>query len=136
MAEIVPGWDKAVAGAKKLIGDKAKIPEPKGAIVKARESENKAWDEFDKARSDLEDEILALIDATTSIVDAIDQYRDVIAEEDFDLNEKTDAKKIAAAKKILLAPLDSGIAKVKSNAKNERDLNKHLANIKAYKQGT
>lgn len=136
MAEIVPGWDKAVAGAKKIIGDKGKIPDPKGAIVKAREAENKVWDAFDKARNALEDQILALIDATSAIVDAVDQYRDVIAEEDFDLNAKSDAKKIAAAKKILLSPLDAAIAKVKNNAKNERDLNKHLANITAYKQGT
>jgi hypothetical protein len=136
MAEIVPGWDKAVAGAKKIIGDKGKIPEPKGAIIKAREAENKVWGEFDKARNELEDQILALIDATSAIVDAVDQYRDVIAEDDFDLNAKSDAKKVAAAKKILLTPLDAAIVKVKNNAKNERELNKHLANITAYKQGT
>ena len=37
---------------------------------------------------------------------------------------------------LLLALLDKHIATVKDNAKNERELNKHLANIGNYRQGT
>ncbi len=135
MGELFPGWDKAVASAQKVLGDKGKIPAPKPAIQKAGEAEAKSWDEFDKSRGDLEDQILALVDSTQALVDALEQFRDAMSDEDFGLNEKSDAKQIAGAKKLLMTPLDAVIAKVKANAKNERELNKHLAHIKTYKQG-
>ena len=36
----------------------------------------------------------------------------------------------------MLALLDKHIATVRNNAKDERELNKHLANIGTYRQGT
>lgn len=135
MAEVITGWDKAVSSAEKVLGDDAKIPQPKPTIDKAMQAEDKAFTEFDKSRSALEDQILGLVDASNAVIDAVEQFRDVIADEDFKLDSKSDAKKIAAAKKILLASLDSRIKVFKENAKNERDLNKHLAHIRTYKQG-
>lgn len=129
-----PGWDKAVASAKKALGADAKIPQPRPAIVKAADAEQKAWDDFAKARETLEDQILDLVDKSQALVDAAQQFRDSLSDEDFSLDAKKDAKKIADGKKALMVPVDGMIATAKTNAKNERDLNKHLAHIRSYKQ--
>src|SRR5689334_1328641 len=133
----MPGWDKAAADAAKVLGEGADIPKPKANIDKAVQNEAKQWGDFVKARESLEDEILGLIDASGQVADAVEQFRDVISESSFglDLKKKEDLKKIQQARKIMLALLDKHIATVKENAKNERELNKHLANIKNYKQG-
>ena len=100
--------------------------------------EIKEWDDFVKAREGLEEEVLALVDASQQVADAIEQFRDVISENAFglDLKKKDDLKKIQEARKIMLGLLDKHITTVKNNAKNERELNKHLANIGNYRQGT
>ena len=130
------GWDAAAAKATKILGDKAKIPKPKAAIDKGIADSMKAWDAFAKAREDLEAKILALVNADSAAVNAIEQFRDTIDENDLGLDKKNkdDSKKIADGKKILLDFLDAGLKNAQDNMKNERDLNKHLANIKNYKQ--
>src|SRR4051794_13014941 len=137
MADI-PGWDRAVAAAEKVLGADADIPKPKANIDKAVANEGKQWSDFVKARESLEDELLALVDASQQVADALEQFRDVISQNalGLDLKKKDDLKKIQEARKIMLALLDKHVATVKNNAKNERELNKHLANIGNYRQGT
>lgn len=127
----MPGWDRAVAAAEKVLGKDADIPKPKGTIDKAVANEGKQWGDFVKARESLEEEVLALVDASQQVAAAIEQFRDVISENAFglDLKKKDDLKKIQEARKIMLALLDKHIATVRNNAKDERELNKHLANI-------
>ena len=134
----MPGWDRAVAAAEKILGKDAEIPKPKANIDKAVANEGKQWNDFVKAREGLEEEVLALVDASQQVADAIEQFRDVISENAFglDLKKTDDLKKIQEARKIMLGLLDKHITTVKNNAKNERELNKHLANIGNYRQGT
>ena len=134
----MPGWDRAVAAAEKVLGKDADIPRPKASIDKAVANEDKQWGDFVKARESLEEEVLALVDASQQVAAAIEQFRDVISENAFglDLKKKDELKKIQEARKIMLALLDKHIATVRNNAKDERELNKHLANIGTYRQGT
>lgn len=131
-------WDSAVAKAKKILGDKAKIPKIAQAIIKGLAANQKAFQEFNTVREDLEGKVLALIDSNKAGQDAIEQFRDKIDEEDFGLDkkDKDDAKNIEAGKKVLLDYLDSMLAQAIEKAKSDRDLNKHLANIRNYKQGS
>ncbi len=134
----MPGWDRAVATAEKILGKDADIPKPKANIDKAVANEDKQWGDFVKARESLEEEVLGLVDASQQVAAAIEQFRDVISQDAFglDLKKKDDLKKIQEARKIMLALLDKHIATVRNNAKDERELNKHLANIGSYRQGT
>ena len=134
----MPGWDRAVAAAEKVLGKDADIPKPKGNIDKAAANEDKQWSEFAKARDSLEEQVLALVDASQQLADALEQFRDAISENalGLDLKKKDDLKKIQEARKIMLALLDKHIGTVRDNAKNERELNRHLASIGNYRQGT
>ena len=131
-------WASASAKAQKILGDKAKIPKPSQAIAKAATANATAFKDFDKVRKDLEAKVLALINSNRAAVDAVEQFRDEIDEEDFGLNkkDKEDAKKIDAAKKLLLDTLDAKLDQANENAKGDRDLNKHLANIRNYTQAS
>jgi mannose-6-phosphate isomerase class I len=130
-------WDKAVAAATKILGDKAKIPKLGSAIPKAVAAEDKAFDAFDKVRQDLKAKVLGEQNALQALKDAIVQFQDEIDEDDLGLDPKNkdDAKKIDSARKILSGALQEKIDQKNDNIKDFRELDKHLMNIVNYKPG-
>ena len=131
-------WNNAVKAAMKILGDKGKIPKINPAITKAGTADAKTYDEFKKGREELKKKVLASQDSGEALKDAIEQYQDEINEDDLGLDprDKDDAKKIAAARKILSDRLQDSIDVAETNSKNMRELDKHLINIMNYKQGS
>ena len=131
-------WNNVVKAAMKVLGDGGKIPKLNPAIEKAGTADQKTYDEFKKVRDELKKKVLATQDSGEALKDAIEQYQDDINENDLGLNakDKDDAKKIAAARKILSDRLQESIDLQEENGKNLRELDKHLMSIMNYKQGS
>jgi septal ring factor EnvC (AmiA/AmiB activator) len=127
-----------VKAAMKVLGDKGKIPKFSPAIPKAGTADEKTYEEFKKVRDELKKKLLATQDSGEALKDAIEQYQDDINENDLGLNarDKDDAKKIAAARKILSDRLQESIDLQETNGKNLRELDRHLMSLMNYKQGS
>jgi hypothetical protein len=128
-------WDTAKSKAIKILGKDAKIPEPK-AIGKLGGDLNAAWDAYHKSRDDLEDKVLDLQKMSASLKLTLQQFADKIDDEDFGLDEKNkeDAKKIKEAQSMFDDWSKYLIDVADSNIDNLEELDKHLVNIKKYKQ--
>jgi septal ring factor EnvC (AmiA/AmiB activator) len=131
-------WNNVVTAAMKVLGDKGKIPKFSPAIPKAGTADEKTYEEFKKVRDELKKKLLATQDSGEALKDAIEQYQDDINENDLGLNarDKDDAKKIAAARKILSDRLQESIDLQETNGKNLRELDRHLMSLMNYKQGS
>jgi hypothetical protein len=127
--------EAAKAAAKKVLGDKAKIPAPKPVLSTAADQANKAFLVFDKAREDLEAKLLALQNTQSSWKNALEQYADALEASDFDLDpkDKDDAKKIEQAQKIFADWAKNALDILDENVKNLDELDKHMMNITKYK---
>lgn len=131
-------WNNVVKAAMKVLGDKGKIPKVNPAIEKAGKADEKTYEEFKKGRDELKKKLLATQDFREALKDALEQYQDDISENDLGLNakDKDDAKKIAAARKILSDFVQEQIDVQETNGKNLRELDKHLMSLMNYKQGS
>lgn len=130
-------WDVARASAAKVLGDKAKIPEPK-APNKALDVAGKAFDAFDKSRDDIEAKLLDLQNSFGAVKNAFDQFGAIIEKSDFGLDKKNkdDAKKIADAQKILGDYIGEVDDAQSANVKMLGELDKHIILLSKYKPPT
>ena len=134
-----PGnWAEAKAAAMKILGDKAKIPEPKVTISKFRADMDKADKEYDAAVDVLQNKILALQNMSSSMKNVIKQYQDLISRSNFGLDPKDDddKKKIGEAQDVLDGYLDVQMDNLDTNIKNLDELDKHTMGISKYQSKT
>ena len=96
-------WDKAKAVALKILGDKGEVPDIGDAFEKARDSHEKAVEEFNKSREDCEAKLLAVQNTNDLGDKALKQLLAKIEKSDFNLNSKNkdDLKKIKEARQFL-----------------------------------
>jgi hypothetical protein len=131
-------WNEAKAAAMKILGNKAKIPDPKVNLAKITADWQKADKEYDAAVDVLQSKILALQNSMSSTKNALKQYVDLISKNSFGLNEKDDddKKKIEEAQKVLSEYLDSSMENCDTNIKNLDELDKHTMGLSKYQSQT
>ena len=131
-------WQEAKATALKILGDKAKIPDPKANLTKFNADIAKADKEYDAAVNVLEAKILTLQNTNSAWKNAVKQFSDQISKSNFGLDEKgaDDKKKIKQAQDILTDYLDSQMAIADANVKNLEELDKHTMAISKYESKT
>jgi len=131
-------WNEAKAAAMKILGDKAKIPEPKSNQAKLAADYAKADKEYDAAVDVLQSKILALQNMASTAKNAIKQYAEVISKSNFGLDTKDadNKEKIEQAQKLLDGYLDDQIEVHETNIKNLDELDKHSMAISKYESKT
>jgi hypothetical protein len=88
-----------------------------------------------KSRGDLEDKLLALQDADSSVSHAYDQFGTLVEKSDLGLDPKNkdDARKITQARKILTDYVNQVIKAQETNNKNLKELDEHMILLSKYK---
>lgn len=127
-------YTDGVKDAKKVLGDKADIPEWHNSISKAVKEANNMLSQFYKDRGKLMDSLLVLKQKLDNAMEEFEQFQDEIDGDDFGLDKKNkdDLQKIKAGRKILHDALQPGIDQCVDNNKSLRELDKHLANLWEY----
>jgi len=103
-------WDKTVAAAMKILGDKGKIPPMTGAMNGQMDKGQKSIDDVSKAVSDLQAKLVDMEKACGDVIKAGQDFKSTIDKDDLGLDPKNpdDAKKIKQARALLDAYLDKG----------------------------
>ena len=127
------GWDDARKQALKILGDGADVPELPPAASKADTEFEKAEGEFMETVEACQDKLLAVDNANSGVINAAEQLRGKIEKNDFQLDAKKEAKKIAQARKILCAAIDDRIKDSKVIDKAVGELTKHLSQLAKYR---
>jgi hypothetical protein len=127
-------WNEAKTMAKKILGDKAKIPEPKANFDKMSAEWSKADNAYKAAVDALQRKILELQNSTSSAKNALKQHAERIAKTDFGLDRQNpdEKKKIEEGRKVLAGFLQYGIEACDTNSKNLEALDKHSMAIARY----
>lgn len=94
-----------------------------------------AWAKFDKMRKSLEDQILEVQKAVSSVGLTLKQYGEQVEKSDLGCDTKDSAFKTkrAAAQKKFDAFFDEIASNTKINIKNADELDKHLMHLADYK---
>ncbi|HLY55358.1 MAG TPA: hypothetical protein VKS60_07365 [Stellaceae bacterium] len=100
-------WDTAKADAQKILGKDGKTPKLRVDPTSLIPELNKAWDAFDKARGEIETQILNMQNAYSKAKNAMKQCGDTIDGNDFGLDDKAEKKRIDQVTDILLKGLAS-----------------------------
>jgi len=131
-------WNDAKAQALKILGDKAKIPEPKANMTKLMADVEKADKEYDASVDVLQAKILALQNANDAWKNGVKQFNDLIGKSDFGLDSKDadDKKKIQQAQDVMTDYLESQMDMADTNDKNLDELDKHSMAISKYQTQT
>ena len=131
-------WNDARAQALKILGDKAKIPEPKANMAKLMADMVKADKEYDASVDVLQAKILALQNANDAWKNGVKQFDDLISKCDFGLDSKDadDKKKIQQAQGIMTDYLEEQMDNADTNDKNLDELDKHSMAISKYETKT
>ena len=127
-------WDAAQKQALKILGAGATVPDKPNTITKALADWDKVGAEFKSAREACEEKVLAMDNANSALVNAMEQFRTRIEKNNFELDPKKDQQKIDQARKLLLADIDGSLKQGKDNDKVLEELNKHLIQVGKYKQ--
>ena len=126
---------EVIEQAKKVLGDKAKIPDPKDDPKKLKDDFDKAFDKLDVARGNVESELLAVENAISAYKNGQKQNAAVYQRADFDLNEKSkdDAKKIKLAQKLFSDYFATAQSAADKEMKALDELDKHVIQLSKYK---
>jgi peptidoglycan hydrolase CwlO-like protein len=127
-------WSEAKPAAMKILGDKAKLPEPKANFGKIFADFKVADKEYDAAVDVLQDKILNLQNTMSAAKNVLQQLEDKVMSSDFGLDpkDKEDKKKIDDAKKLLNDYFTEQIGNADDNIKNLDDLDKHTMGLSKY----
>lgn len=128
-------FDDVIVAVKKILGDKTQVPKPSSGYTKAQKQLDDAWAKFDKTRKTLEDQILDVQKAVSSVGLALKQYGEQIEKSDLGCDTKDSAFKTkrAAAQKQFDTFFDEIASNTKINIRNADELDKHLMNLASYK---
>ena len=131
---VADNWSTTKAKAQKILGKDAKVPEPK-SLKRVRDDWWSAFADYQKSCGDLENKILALQKAASSVKLTLKQYGDEIDDEAFGLDEKNkdDAKKIKEAHDILKGWADDLEKGIDDEIDELDELDKHVIDFKKYK---
>ena len=127
-------WEIVKAKAEKILGKGAKVPDAPDAINKINDDYWASKEEFNSAREDCESKLVDLDNANSAKINIIEQFRATIEKNDFELDEKKDAKIIQQAQKTLLTAVDNAIKRLGQTDKVLNELTKHLIQMGKYKQ--
>jgi predicted nucleotide-binding protein len=130
-------WDKAMADAKKVLGNSAKIPDKKmDGAFKAADEASKAWDGLGTLRDGMKKKILEVQNVGSKVENALKQAQDEFDDSGFGLDDSQpdDKKKIALAQAIFDKFFDQARQNQKDNNTNLDELDKHLIDIKKYRR--
>lgn len=127
-------WPATRSEAIKILGKKAKFPEPKNMTGLIANLE-KSFLAFDKARNAIEDRIPEMQNAGAAFAQAAKQFGAIVDKTDFGLDkkDKEDAKKIEAAKDVLSEYVEGVAEQSAHNEKALTELEKHLVLMSKYK---
>ena len=78
--------------AMKILGDGATVPDYPSALDKANTDYEKAAAEFKTAREGCEEKLLAMDNANSGVVNAVEQFRAKLEKNNFELDPKKDLK--------------------------------------------
>jgi hypothetical protein len=126
---------EVIEQAKKVLGDKAKIPDPKDDPKKLKDDFEKAFDKLDVARGNVESELLGVENAISAYKNGQKQNAAVYQRADFSLNEKSkdDAKKIKLAQKLFSDYFATAQSAADKEMKALDELDKHVIQLSKYK---
>lgn len=104
-------WDKTVAAAMKILGDKGKIPPMPTALTSGIESGKKANKETAKAVSELQSKLAELQKSLGDVLRAGQQFQAAIDKDNLGLDPKNadEAKKIKQARALLDGYFDKAL---------------------------
>jgi hypothetical protein len=114
--------------AMKILGDQGKIPPPEKVLGKPVDNREAAAKDFGDKAAALNSSVLALQNALSGEANAVENYINTIEKSDFglDKNNRENAKKIAAASKVLVAYWDTVKKNLEKEVKSLDAFDKHL----------
>lgn len=130
-------WNKAVADAKKILGNNAVIPNAlMQRTIKISADSDKVWATLTALREAMKKKILEQDDADSKVVNSLRQASDEISEHDFGLDDKkADEKKKLGQVQAVFDQFFKNVERVwKQNADDLEELDKHLMNLQKYKR--
>lgn len=127
-----------LSAAKKILGEKGKIPPERPEIGKALEEIQKVGKKYADAVDTLKKMVLQLQNQYSVYKNAQKQWQNMIDKSDFGLNktDKEDGKKIDQAQKIFDKYFDEQGKIADMNNKNLDELDKHMDGLSSYNSGT
>ena len=104
-------WDKAVAAAMKILGDKGKVPPMPNTLTSGIDKGQKSGGETAKAASDLQTKLVDVQKSLGDVMKLAQQFKATIDKDPLGLDPKTadDAKKIKEARALLDAYFDAAL---------------------------
>jgi len=128
-------WDIVKAAALKILGKDAEVPDMPDSIQKVADELGKSDGEFDKAREDCENKLLAVQNGNDAVRNNLKQFVGKIEKSDFKLNSKNpqDLKKILQARKLLTDRLNAAVKAYENDDKMLDEVDKHLIQLGKYK---
>jgi predicted nucleotide-binding protein len=129
-------WTKALADAKKVLGNTAVVPTQKmAAVVKSSEDAAKLIPALQAARELMEKKILEIQNAGAKVKNALEQADDEISDSDYKLDSKKpdDKKKVDQAQAIFTKYFAGAQKDIDDFLKIFSDLDRHIIQLKNYK---
>jgi hypothetical protein len=104
-------WDKTVAAAMKILGEKGKIPPMPAALTSGIEKGHKSSREATKAASDLQAKLVDLQKSIGDVIRAGQQFQAAIDKDTLGMDPKNpdDAKKLKQARALLDGYFDAAL---------------------------
>ncbi len=104
-------WDKTVAAAMKILGDKGKVPPMSSALSSGIDAGRKVAKETAKAASELQAKVVELQKSVGDVLRAAQQFQTAIDKDNLGLDPKNadDAKKIKQARAVIDRYFDTAI---------------------------
>jgi len=127
-------WEQAKSNAMTILGNKAKIPDPKISIAKLKTDFDKGDKEFDAARDVMTTKLVNLQNISLSMKNVIKQYQSQLSNSDFGLaKDMADRQtKIDKAQNVLDSCLDFMMGDCETNIKNLAELEKYSNGLQKY----
>ncbi len=127
-------WDKTVAAAMKILGDKGKVPPMPSTLTSGLDAGKKVVKETAKAVSDLQSKVVELQKAIGDVLRAGQQFQATIDKDNLGLDPKNpdDAKKIKQARAVFDRYFDAALKATGSGLDPATKLDNALS---AYQKG-
>jgi hypothetical protein len=128
-------WNKTLADAKKVLGNSAKIPTGKMAVVfKSVQDAQTIAPGITAARDAFSKKILDMQNVYSKVKNALREASNEVSDDDYDLDEKKpeDKKKIDQAEAIFKKFFDSSAQKIDNYIKMLDEIDKHMEHARKF----
>ncbi|HUB81276.1 MAG TPA: hypothetical protein VMB03_20890 [Bryobacteraceae bacterium] len=129
-------WNQAVADARKILGNNAKIPNGKMSVaLRADNDTDKVFADYAKARDEFSKKILAMQDAYSRVKNALGQADDEVDDSDYGMdNKKPDEKKKIDQADALFSKFFADMeGRLDNYLKQLGEVNRHMEHVTKYK---